>query len=72
MIIEFSGLNERLYHPLHGAGEAPPTTEEGVKRMQKLEDREECCEVMSFGRIQPLHLGFPALYKGEPFILSWI
>lgn len=49
MIIEFSGLNERLYHPLHSPGEAhtSPSTEEGVKRMQKLEDREECCEVMS-------------------------
>lgn len=36
MIIEFSGLNERLYHPLHGSGEAhtPPSTEEGVKRIQ--------------------------------------
>lgn len=50
VIIEFSGLNERLYHPLHDTGQAhtPLSTEEGIKRMQKLEDREECCEVVSY------------------------
>lgn len=44
MIIEFSDLNERLYHPLHGSGEAhtPPSTEEGgSKKNIKLEDRED-------------------------------
>lgn len=34
MIIEFSGLSEKLYHPLHSSEVAhtPPSTEEGVKK----------------------------------------